>query len=866
MGQGYTRNDTTNNIANGNVISAADLDGEFDAIVASFNETTGHTHDGTAAEGGAVSVIGPVQEYLGDGTAFYPKTTAVYTLGKASNVWANLHLVTLTLSGTATMATVDINAGNIDNTVIGATTPVAGTFSTLKSIAADGLGTVNIVSTTNAVSAGNKIAFFAANRSTTDEEMAYIKPLLVGNNGGAGNVQSGDLAFGTTGVERMRIGSTGVVAITTADINGGNIDGTIIGATTPAAVTGTAITGTSFASTGNMTFGDSDKAIFGAGGDLQIFHDGGNSIIDETGTGDLFIRGTNINLQNRDAAPNENFITCVANGAVTITHNNLPKLTTTSSGVDVTGNANFDDNGKAIFGAGSDLQIFHNGNNSYVQDLGTGSLVLSSNGSAVVINDAADVALANFNQNGSVYLKHVNAGVATDRLTTTSGGVSINGSIGLTGTVDGRDLATDGAKLDAINQPLATTSTPTFNALNLSKVTAGFGNLEIGGSLGALIDLKAPFSDDFDARIQYTAGSNLTINTFANEPIQLNHQGTTRLATSNAGVNITGTTNITDALNYNGASDFYLRSRLNGGNVQIGTETPAGALYYPVSINGASDYTAFNTSTEEAMRITAGGNVGIGTTSPTTALDVVGKVSVQGANLGTTLANTVETLSLRSDTSNVDRLAFYAKRTAAGTTWTTAGQRIQRYVDTSAMGYMQFGSDVGDLITFGEAGSSEYMRIDGSGHAIIPAGITLGTAAGVYSAANTLDDYEEGSWTPALTFGGASVGITYSTQLGTYTKVGNMVQGRFAIILTNKGSSVGNALIGGLPFTVGSELGNATVELANNFVTNIASNGYCTNVATTITLNRFDTTSTAAITNSNFANNTRLDMWFQYLV
>ena len=130
MGQGYTRNDTPNNIANGNVITAADLDGEFDAIVASFNETTGHTHDGTAAEGGAVSVIGPVQEYLGDGTAFYPKTTAVYTLGTASNVWANLHLVTLTLSGTATMATVDINAGNIDGTTIGGTTPAAGTFTT----------------------------------------------------------------------------------------------------------------------------------------------------------------------------------------------------------------------------------------------------------------------------------------------------------------------------------------------------------------------------------------------------------------------------------------------------------------------------------------------------------------------------------------------------------------------------------------------------------------------------------------------------------------------------------------------------------------------------------------------------------------
>jgi hypothetical protein len=127
MGIGYTRNDTPNNIANGNVIAAADLDGEFDAIVAAFNETTGHTHDGTAAEGGAISVLGPVQEYLGDGSAFYPKTTAVYTLGKASNVWSNLYLTTLTLGGTAVTST----AAEI-NKLDGYT----GTFSDLNKIAA----------------------------------------------------------------------------------------------------------------------------------------------------------------------------------------------------------------------------------------------------------------------------------------------------------------------------------------------------------------------------------------------------------------------------------------------------------------------------------------------------------------------------------------------------------------------------------------------------------------------------------------------------------------------------------------------------------------------------------------------------------
>jgi hypothetical protein len=83
--------------------------------------------------------------------------------------------------------------------------------------------------------------------------------------------------------------TTSSLVATTADINAGTIDGTVIGGSTAAAITGTTITGTSFVSSGDMTFGDDDKAIFGAGSDLQIYHDGSNSIIKDGGTGDLQI-------------------------------------------------------------------------------------------------------------------------------------------------------------------------------------------------------------------------------------------------------------------------------------------------------------------------------------------------------------------------------------------------------------------------------------------------------------------------------------------------------------------------------------------------------------------------------------------------
>ena len=65
-----------------------------------------------------------------------------------------------------------------------------------------------------------------------------------------------------------------------------------------------------------------------------------------------------------------------------------------------------------------------------------------------------------------------------------------------------------------------------------------------------------------------------------------------------------------------------------------------------------------------------------------------------------------------------------------------------------------------------------------------------------------LDHYLEGTFTPTLTFGGGSTGLTYTAQLGTYTRIGRMVFVTIAIDLSAKGSSTGDALISGLPFTV----------------------------------------------------------------
>jgi hypothetical protein len=88
--------------------------------------------------------------------------------------------------------------------------------------------------------------------------------------------------------------------------------------------------------TGDLTFGDNDKAIFGAGSDLQIYHDGSNSYVSDDGTGVLNIQsnGTQINLQKSDGTK---MIEAINNGNVVLYSNGTERIRTNGTGVDVTG-------------------------------------------------------------------------------------------------------------------------------------------------------------------------------------------------------------------------------------------------------------------------------------------------------------------------------------------------------------------------------------------------------------------------------------------------------------------------------------------------------------------------------------------------
>ncbi len=103
---GYVRKDTTNNIADGNVINAADLDAEFDGVKDAFQASTGHKHDGTTGEGAPITSLGPNQDVTISATLLAPKTTNTVDIGSSALKFKDLFLAgngsvggTLTVTG-----------------------------------------------------------------------------------------------------------------------------------------------------------------------------------------------------------------------------------------------------------------------------------------------------------------------------------------------------------------------------------------------------------------------------------------------------------------------------------------------------------------------------------------------------------------------------------------------------------------------------------------------------------------------------------------------------------------------------------------------------------------------------------------------
>ena len=163
----------------------------------------------------------------------------------------------------------------------------------------------------------------------------------------SGDLVQGEPAFDLTNKRLYTENASGTVIEvgtnpSTIDINAGTIDGTVIGGTTAAA--GSFTTGAfsgEIAANGGIALGDGYKATFGASDDLQIYHDGANSRIDDVGAGDLVIKAS-AGIELKSNGTNKTAAYFVGDGAAALYHNGLFKFATTATGIDVTGTVTAD--------------------------------------------------------------------------------------------------------------------------------------------------------------------------------------------------------------------------------------------------------------------------------------------------------------------------------------------------------------------------------------------------------------------------------------------------------------------------------------------------------------------------------------------
>ena len=235
----------------------------------------------------------------------------------------------------------------------------------------------------------------------------------------------------------------------------------------------------------------------------------------------------------------------------------------------------------------------------------------------------------------------------------------------------------------------------------------------------------------------------------------------------------------------------------------------------------------------------ASGNVGIGTSSPATYGRLAVKQSSNAYNGGLSV--------IRQDTDAFLAMFYDATPSAfrIGPTYASTGVFHPLAFFTSDVERMRINA------------GAPILCLAGGNTTATGTGIAFPATQSASSDANTLDDYEEGTWTPTLNFGGASGVTTYGQRNGTYTKVGNVVTVRAYILITTKSAATGGASLDGLPFTTnGSSVNYASgcgyfsgQLITGSFMV------YLAGAATGVQLGQSNgTTGFAALTNTNFVN------------
>ena len=266
-----------------------------------------------------------------------------------------------------------------------------------------------------------------------------------------------------------------------------------------------------------------------------------------------------------------------------------------------------------------------------------------------------------------------------------------------------------------------------------------------------------------------------------------------------------------------GSSTYKFRDLyLSGNTLTLGTlsiSDSSGALAVTSGGSPAKFSSAGITdnATSTAMTIDSSRNVLIGKDAVNTFNEGFVAKAAGGANI---TSNAAATLELNRRASNGDITVFRKDNTAIGSIGSEGGDAL--YIGTSDTGLKFSASDI--IQPFNPstvAARDAAIDLGNSGarfkHLYLSGGVYLGGTG----AANHLDDYEEGTWTPAIEGGSSNpTSITYTYQVGQYTKIGRQVTVHFRIQTSAGSGGSGTFKISNIPFTASSVRSSGVISFS----------------------------------------------------
>jgi len=461
--------------------------------------------------------------------------------------------------------------------------------------------------------------------------------------------------------------------------------------------------------TNNLTLADGVRLNVGTNADLKLYHDNssGNTFIDESGSGRLFIRASRIDLTS--LAGDESMASFVDDAGAELFHNNVLKLEVVSNGIRVTDRVT--GSGDLILATVDSNEKIHMDSDGYIklETNGTERMRIDSSGNVGIGTASPDTAL-----NVAGYIRG-EAGSTPKLQLKRTGNAAGNGYIECLGSDDSVDYKIAFAQ--------------TAGTMSFSTAAANAMNIDSGGSVG--IGTTSP----------------------------------TRALT----VASTGDTHInTTSSHANGYSMFVSENSSDANNSWGVGRWHDGR--YVISHNAAATWS--QTGDTERLVIDTSGKVGIGTTSPAKELHTM--------NASQSVAN---------------RVAYNGSY----------------YTD---YGYYNINTQSNNFV-LKTTGTTRFTVRNDTGYLQVASGITFGTDT---AAANSLNDYEEGNWTPVI--GGTSQsGQSYEGQTGRYTKIGRQVFCSAYVALSNEGSISGFLRIKGFPFGVDpTNIGGVAFAYTSNWL------------------------------------------------